>query len=256
MIAMLLNHMVIALWEIMPLWLSFPLYAIGGLTFPILAYFVVQGYQHTSNLKRYILRLLIFGLIAMPFGLLVMHGSSMFPSGFEGEGLGFIGLNIMFSIALGLIVLVLYDRIKRRAIFGVVYLILVVPVSFMFFEWHFFGITMILLFYIIRNEKSKIIVPPIFAAVCWIISSFIGFAVLSQTDVNGIQGHIAYADGLAVSATFFIGCILAVPLLMNYNGERGKRAKWLFYIFYPLHFAVLTAIALALGLFDLSMIGL
>ena len=60
-IGMILNHVAIALREVVPFGLQFPLYAVGGLTFPIMAFFVVEGYRHTSNLKRYMLRIFIFG---------------------------------------------------------------------------------------------------------------------------------------------------------------------------------------------------
>ena len=45
-----------------------------------------------------------------------------------------------------------------------------------------------------------------------------------------------------------MGVILSIPILMTYNGRRGrsKRAnafmKWLFYIYYPLHLAVIGLI--------------
>jgi len=34
---------------------------------------------------------------------------------------------------------------------------------------------------------------------------------------------------------------LAGFLLKGYTGERGKNMKWFFYVFYPLHLAVLAA---------------
>ncbi|MBQ1976765.1 MAG: hypothetical protein II227_04925, partial [Clostridia bacterium] len=35
-------------------------------------------------------------------------------------------------------------------------------------------------------------------------------------------------------------CLLALPLLLLYNGKPGKyRMKWFFYIFYPAHLALL-----------------
>jgi hypothetical protein len=107
-IGMFFNHMVIAWWEVIPAGLTLPLYAAGGLTFPITAYFVVEGYRHTSNLKKYMLRVLIVGLISLPFHILAIH----IPL-----GPGYPMLNIMFSIVLGLTVLVLYDKIKYRVIF-------------------------------------------------------------------------------------------------------------------------------------------
>ena len=39
--------------------------------------------------------------------------------------------------------------------------------------------------------------------------------------------------------------LLSLPLLLLYNGERGKaRMKYVFYIFYPLHLVLLYAISL------------
>jgi len=71
-IGMFFNHMVVTWWDILPIWLAFPLYAAGGLTFPIMAYFVVEGYRHTSSLPKYILRILLVGVIALPFHILAL----------------------------------------------------------------------------------------------------------------------------------------------------------------------------------------
>ena len=39
--------------------------------------------------------------------------------------------------------------------------------------------------------------------------------------------------------------LLAIPLLMLYNGQRGKwKLKYLFYIFYPAHLGILYLISL------------
>ena len=233
------------------MWLAFPLYAAGGLTFPIMAYFVVEGYKHTSNLGRYMLRLLVFGTIAVPFHILALG----VPLG-GGNPLIYPWLNIMFSINLGLIVLNLYDKIRTRALFWILYVVVITPISFIFFEWSFIGITMVLLYYIIKNENTRRIVPPLFAAAFQFIFFFLAtFTTQAMQDFGDI-GLVTNPDFLRVMPTFGIGCLLAAFLIKGYNGERGKRMKWLFYTFYPAHLAVLAIVALALGLIDLSVFGL
>ena len=246
-IGMILNHVVIAGWDIIPLWLRFPLYAAGGLTFPIMGYFVVEGYKHTSNLNRYILRLLVFGLLAMPFHILAIG----VPLGGGNPAL-YPWLNIMFSIVLSLLVLVMYDKLKIRAIFWFIFILFLVPISLLFFEWYFIGITVVLLFHIIRNETARRIVPPIVAGVLWL-----GLSLLSgaMPEVEGAYGLITDANFYTVMPVFGIGCVAAAVLLKNYNEERGKQMKWLFYILYPLHLALLAGVALVFGWIDLSVFG-
>ena len=36
-----------------------------------------------------------------------------------------------------------------------------------------------------------------------------------------------------------LGCTATIPLLLAYNGSRGRPMKWLFYAYYPAHILVL-----------------
>ena len=240
-IAMVLNHMVIAWWAIIPTGLAFPMFAVGGFTFPIMAFFVVEGYKYTSSLKRYVLRVLIVGVIALPFHFLTL-GLALAPS-----------LNIMFTIALSLGVLAMYDKIKSRVLFWVIFILFIIPVSLVF-EWSFPGVTMVLLFYIIKNEKARRILPPIIAVLLSAATSLVYLIPgVEMPEMEGLMADPMYA---AVSATFILGMLFVPVLLMRFNGERGKRMKWLFYVVYPLHLAVLAIVALLLGLVDFSMFGI
>jgi len=247
-IAMFFNHAVIALWDLFPHATRFPLYAVGGITFPVMAYFVVEGYKHTRSLGRYVLRILIVGLIALPFHILALG----VPLG-GGNPFLYPWLNIMFAIALSIGVLVMYDKIKYRAIFWILFVLIIVPVSFLFFEYYFAGVLMVLLFHIIKNETARRIVPPVVNAVLFTVLALMAG---SMPVPEGTEGLIVNPDLAPVMLTFGIGSLIAAYLLAGYNGQRGRKMKWLFYVFYPLHFVVLAGIALALGYIDLSVFGM
>jgi len=244
-IGMIASHMAITWWDIIPVWLALPMYASGGLTFPIMGYFVAEGYKHTSNLKKYILRILMFGVIALPLHIAALT----FPMG-GGNPVAYPFLNIMFTIILGLLSLYLYDKIKSRVIFWIVYIIVIVPVS-MLFEWWFVGTTVVLLSYIILNEKARRVVPSVFAGVLHFllaISTIGAVNTIPEEFLDNFPGVIFDPEFVSIMPFFLAGCLLAGFLLYNYNGERGKSMKYLFYIIYPVHFAVLVGVALALGI--------
>ena len=243
-IGMVLNHIVIAWWDIIPVGLAVPMYAAGGLTFPIMAYFVVEGYRHTSSLKKYILRLFIFGVISIPFHALTF---------------GHLGFNIMFTIIMGLLSILLYDKIKIRPLFWILFVIIaLLTLMPVFFDWAIIGVVVILLTHIIRNENARRVVPAIVAGLFMLAFSLLGIWAVNnpyaQAELAGMPGYDS--NLMLVSTVFIIGCLAAALLLKNFNGERGKSMKWVFYSFYPLHLAVLGVGALLMDFVDLSSISL
>ncbi|MCL2531783.1 MAG: conjugal transfer protein TraX [Oscillospiraceae bacterium] len=261
MIGMFLHHALYPWQDVLPLWLLIPMYAAGGLAFPILGYFIVEGYKHTSNLKRYILRLGLFGAIAIPFYML---------------SLGLFRFNIMFSIIVSLLLLLIYDKLKHRAVLKVVYALIFVLVSIpmiLIFDWLFFGPLVVLLYHIIKQENARRLIPGIVAGLLWLALSAFSMWGLLQV------GPYLYADGpmmtaefaqaqrdmiygmmgntnVVISSLFFpVFCFIGAFLIKNFNGERGKRAKWLFYGFYPAHLAAIAIVALITGFTSFSVFG-
>ena len=114
---------------------------------------------------------------------------------------------------------------------------------------------LIFLFYVIKDEKKRKTIPivawgvlinldQIFAVLALVMPGLMGNLIVLR-DTTGLTGFEFLVAGNYV---FIIGTFLVIPFLRAYSGERGGSAKYLFYAFYPLHLAVLAAVAFALGL--------
>ena len=244
-VGMIANHVAIGLAPVLPMWLTLVLYSLGGLTYVIMAYFVVEGYKHTSNLKKYIGRLLIFGLLAIPGHHIVLGSTSLMG--------GPIFLNIMFTIILSLIMLKLYDTIKIRALFWLVFVIFCGVAMFM--DLFFMGMVVPVLYYAIKKESRRRTVPGVVSGIVWGI-----FGILTVMSIWALQAFDPYAatemlaemgmheNMIFAMPSFAIGAFAGAILVRNFNGERGKRSKWLFYVMYPVHLSVIAIIMFLLGL--------
>ena len=244
-IAMVLNHIAIAFYTVLPFGVMLPIYAIGGLTYTIMAFFIVEGYKYTSNLGKYILRLFIFGVIAQAFHGMVLGTTALASP--------LMHLNIMFTIILALLVLLMYDKIKIRFLFWVMFVIACVLSLFM--DLYFVAILMPLLYYTIKNETFRRIVPGIVGGLLFIITTLPLFLTSFAPDID-VYAKFGMPQEIAIVApSFAIGCFIGAVLIKNFNNERGKRSKWLFYVFYPLHLAILSGIGIAIGTTEFSLFG-
>jgi len=254
-IAMIANHIAIAWNPILPLGLLLPLYAVGGLTYTIMAYFVVEGYRYTSNFKKYILRLVIFGVIAQLFHPMVLGITAMIP--------GAPFLNILFTITLSLIVLLAYDKIKIRFLFWLFFIVACIVAMFM--DLFFIGVLVPLLYYVIKKESRRRTLPGIIAGIIFLVFGLMSAAqVMLAPHIPGMEQELQYVlDNMGMTVnlmlatpTFALGCFAGAILIRNYNNDRGKPAKWLFYVAYPVHLAVIAIVAVALGLVSFSLFGI
>lgn len=144
MILMLLDH----LWAtIIPgnQWMTL----VGRMAFPIFAFLIVEGYVHTSDYKKYIKRLLIFGLISeIPFNL-IYTGSLIFP----------FHQNVMFTLAFGLLIISEIDKIKSnkeikikvKSVFKILLFLLISIIGFV--DYGITGVLTILVFYLFKDFK-------------------------------------------------------------------------------------------------------
>lgn len=195
---------------------------IGRIAFPIFAFQISEGYVHTKNLKKYLLRLFVFALVSqIPFMLF----KSIFTNSF--------GINIFGALFFGLLSIFLYDKfsnVNSKSKFGsfVMKIFAVLPAILLgiiaqicSFDYGFWGVAIILLFYIFRNDKPGIVI--FFTTAC-IIKYGISIFTYGY--------HYLYI-------LLCLGTILPVVPICLYNGKQGKKIKYLLYAFYPVHLLIL-----------------
>ncbi len=172
---------------------------IGRLAFPIYCFLLVEGAVHTSNWKKYLGRLLVFAVISeVPFDLAL-----------RGRLVDVTSQNVFFTLAFGLLAVILFQRLKNRTLAWGAALLLVLGAEFLQTDYGGGGVIMILVFYLFREQV-------VIKAAALIMEITVGF--------GGLENYAVFA---------------LVPILC-YNGKKGPGGlKYLFYVFYPAHLLVL-----------------
>lgn len=198
----------------------FALRVIGRLAFPIFAFAIVQGYIHTRDLKKYIIRLFVFGVISeVPFDL-------AFQDSFI-----FIGYqNVFFNLALGLITLALFDKYKDVSFTKakVCVLLMALLATLLVTDYFFIGILTMFYMYYYKDDFKKQVIS---------VGLVMLFFCLPGAVFEIMAGRIPSFD------TFlqFYSILAFVPIYF-YNNKKGANIKYLFYAFYPGHLLVLYII--------------
>lgn len=187
---------------------------IGRLAFPLFVFMLVEGFHHTRDVKKYLIRLGIFAVISeIPFDL------ALYDSVLE-----FGHQNVFFTLFLGLLCIYLIDQMYKKyeknpftynLLAGLLTLAFSLVAVLLRTDYNYAGILMIVAFYLFRGNKILIAVALAFVSM-WILGN-----------INGLA-------------------LLAIIPIMLYNGQKGKNVKYLFYVFYPAHLLILALIKMYL----------
>ncbi|MFA9396963.1 MAG: TraX family protein [Clostridiaceae bacterium] len=192
---------------------------LGRLTAPIMCFFIAEGYFYTKSKKNYGLRLFVFAVISQ-FAYSFAHYNKWFTWDF----------NMIFTLFISFLVLLSYDKIKNNILKWITIFVLIV-ISFNG-DWAIIAPLWVLVFWIFRDKPKE---------------KFISYGIISLTVVLSslvfmvVNGYHWYGE------LWQLGLFICIPLLLLYNGEKGKVSylnKWIFYIFYPLHLVILGLINL------------
>ena len=205
-----------------------PMNMVGKLTIPIMCFFVAEGYYHTHDLKKYLLRMFIFAAISqIPFYLF----ENNLPTDFTGFIAGFLHFNVIFSLAMGLLALTIWKS-ERLHSFLKILLVAVVTYLTKNSDWRIFAVLWILVFAAFRGDFKKQ------AAAFIILAAVRVFIYYIEPGLNP-----AFSVVLSIKTVILqSGTVLALIPLYFYNGQLGRKTKYGFYIFYPAHLLVLAAI--------------
>ena len=224
-IAMTIDHIADLLFPGMPNnILSNLFHIIGRITAPIMFFFICEGFYYTKNLKKYILRLLLFSIISH-FAYCFAFGINFIPFS---TGNIFNQTSIMWTLLWAVIALyIVYGNNNLRE-WHKWFLVILLNIITFSSDWSSIGLMIILSMYNYRNNLSMQMKSMFF----W---TFI-YALVSFVFVNKVYGIIQK----------FV--ILSYPLLKYYNGTNGKskKLKWLFYIYYPLHLIVIGILRISI----------
>lgn len=204
---------------------------IGRLAFPIYAYCLTVGCVYTKNMVRYVSRIALLALISQPLYVVAMQHTNpaMFAVSFAENPIdaafqfyihSWAHPSILLSLLIGLILL---WTIRDRH--------LVLTAAVLLFAWiiageldyGFRGIVLMLLFFL-------------FCRIPWL--SFPAVAVYMVW--WGLQGSAYSAFGVRFGSQMF--AVLALPMIYIHTNSRIRLNKWVFYLFYPAHLALILVL--------------
>ena len=197
---------------------SVPLIYIGKISFPLYAFLISEGYVHTRNFSKYLTRLIVFGVISQIPAYLLFVGKS-----FNG-----LYLNIFFTLALGLLGIRIYDKIKSKYISIPLIILLAVIAELFKFDYGAFGVLMIVCFYVFKRNKLNMVLSQMFLMFILYMKKM-SYYTFSLFNLQYILFQLLFS-------------VISLAIILTYNGKKGKsssRIKLMFYCFYPVHLIIL-----------------
>lgn len=201
------------------------LHVLGRIAFPLFCFLIVEGFLHTHDLKKYLRNMLVFAIIAEPIYDFVQTGQ-LFDLRQQ---------NVMCELLLSLVFLIVLEKIqslsKRKRYIAETALIVLTALAAEYtkLDGGVYGIMLVAAFYLFHDSKAKMF----FAAVCAVL--------LSSCHIVGGGFEFATANVLNPDVAAAVVSLLLINL---YNGKRGLKLKYFFYIFYPAHLALLYGVSL------------
>lgn len=218
-----------------PVWLHW----IGRISYPLFLFCMIWGYHYSKDRKKYLLRLYGMSLFMTSFGLAVSH---YFPT-----VAGYGNHNIFVPLLLVGILISIVEAFGKDKKKGALMLCGLAGMQLFYYMAPSF-------FPFLRNMSGDVltgIIPNL--AINEYGFPFIALGVLlyfckERKDLLCVtylifclsQFSEEMLNGGGILQSFMV---LALPLMLRYNNEKGPSMKWFFYFFYPAHSFLLFYLA-------------
>jgi len=207
-VSMMFSHIGFIFWLESPWW-----QILGRIAFPLFAFMIANGARHSSNAWKYLARLLIFAvLIQYPYSIFLANKY----------------LNICFTLGLGLAAIMVWQSNLQLPLRLAAVLAACLVAELLNAEYGWYGIMMMFCAHLFFTDWRKL-------SASWTILN--------------VPHLMALADALLASRPYLPVqgmCLLALPFVLLYNGQRGGGSRWEFYAFYIGHLAFLYGLRLLL----------
>lgn len=203
---------------------------VGRIAFPIFAFMAVEGYFHTHNLKKYLLRMLIFAVISeVPFDL--MYGGTWFYP---------VHQNVIWTLMMGLAGIHLMETVRKKKSTFVYILVSAIVVilggllgTLSMVDYYGIGVLTVFIFYFFRGRKWWCLLGQMLT-LYWVNVELLG-GLMYPIRLFGMEFELCQ-QGLALLA------LLPIWLYRGRQGYHSKPFQYFCYAFYPIHMLVIVLV--------------
>ena len=202
----------------------------GRVAFPIFAFMAVEGYFHTRNFKKYMLRMLLFAVLSeIPFDL--MYGGTWFYP---------VHQNVLWTFLLSLLGVWLMEQVRKKGKTWMYLLVCVLVVlaglvlgTLCMVDYYGAGVLTVFVFYFLHGRKWWCFLGQL-AALYWLNVELLG-GLMYPVQLFGMEFELCQ-QGLALLA------LIPIWLYRGRQGYHSKPFQYLCYAFYPVHMLLLVVV--------------
>lgn len=228
-ITMVIDHIAYFLYFILNDNIFYIMRAIGRISMPVFAYLIYQGIKNTSNIVNYRRRIILCAIFTQIISIFLGEISLKYVP--EYNIMFYREFNILFSFYLSILFIKLVENLlnnKRKNKMWIQFLLII-------------AMALIIVLYNCINIEYKLLIP------LFIMNLYF-------RDRNDNK-YLLYISNIALLIIFvfeiylnkiYLFMLFAIPIILFYNGKKGKRYSKIWYFMYPIQLIVL---------FSLGMIG-